>query len=205
VQRITSKARKYLWAGKDRRARARVAWDVVCLKQKEGGLNMVNPKHALTALICKWIVYACKPSVSNFKILLRCRLMSLQPYTQGKWGCSFEWFTMKNHKASTRSKVWNRITKAWKELVSDVSMSSPSCYEEWLSSSFWWHGSNSNLGLEFPREWVAELYQLANLGFNAFVMSGKKMLNNLFQLRKQVSVLVSGWLSTLIGKGSVDV
>jgi hypothetical protein len=71
VQRVTSKVRNFFWVGKDRRARARVVWDAICLKRKEGELNMVNPKHALTTLLYKCIVFAYEPRGSNFKILLR--------------------------------------------------------------------------------------------------------------------------------------
>ena len=52
---------------------SRVAWDVVCFNRKKGGLNMINSEHALIALLCKWVVYACH---SNFKTLLRHRLAS---------------------------------------------------------------------------------------------------------------------------------
>jgi hypothetical protein len=104
--------RNFFWASKDRRARARVVWEVVCLYRKKGGLNIINPKHALIALLCKWVVYACEPSHSNFKTLLRHRLASFQPYTHVEWGSSLEWFTMRNHKASSGSKVCNRVTKA---------------------------------------------------------------------------------------------
>jgi hypothetical protein len=75
-----SKVRNFFWAGKDRRARTKVAWDVVCLKQKEGGLNIINSKHALATLLYKWIFYACGPSDLNFKILLKHKLASFQPY-----------------------------------------------------------------------------------------------------------------------------
>jgi hypothetical protein len=65
---------------------------------------------------------------------------------------------MKNHKASMGSKVWNHVTKAWKELVSEMSMDKPSNYKEWLNSSFWWSGNNGNLGPEFSRERAAKLF-----------------------------------------------
>jgi hypothetical protein len=67
---------------------------------------------------------------------------------------------MRNHKATIGSKVWNRITKTWKEFVLEVSMNNPFCYKEWLNLSFWWIRNNGNLGPNFLRERATELYHI---------------------------------------------
>ena len=106
VKWVESKIRNVFWTGQDRRGRARMAWKTVCRKREDGGLNMINMKHALTALLCKWIVHACKPGISNFKFVLRYRLAGFQPYIHGKWDQLLEWFTQRGHVATTGSKVW---------------------------------------------------------------------------------------------------
>jgi hypothetical protein len=67
VKKLLARARNYLWAGTIQPTRARVAWDVVCLSRKDGGLGMVNPKYMVTALMCKWIINACEPEQSNLR------------------------------------------------------------------------------------------------------------------------------------------
>jgi hypothetical protein len=60
-----------------------VAWKVCCLNRAEGGLNFIDPEDALTALMTKWVISACEPGRSNFKVLLRYRLAAFQPHVQG--------------------------------------------------------------------------------------------------------------------------
>jgi hypothetical protein len=90
IKKVVGLARNYLFAGTEQPTRARVAWQVVCSKRQEGGLNIVNPTEAVTALMSKWIVSACEPETSNFKLLLRHRLMGSQPYPHGKWQRSLQ-------------------------------------------------------------------------------------------------------------------
>jgi hypothetical protein len=118
---------------------------------------MINLKHALTALLCKWMVYACEPGDSNFKLMLRHRLSGFQPLAHEKWGRSMEWFTQTGHTATTGSKVWGRVTRAWKELVGTVQMVPPTSYDEWLNTPFW--QDRESWGPHFSRERAAELHQ----------------------------------------------
>jgi hypothetical protein len=118
---------------------------------------MINSQHALTVLFCKWIVHACEPGESNFKLMLRYRLAGFQPYAQGNWGRSLEWFMQRGHVATSGSRIWGRVTRAWKEIVSEVRHSPPKNYEEWLNTPFW---HNRDLwGPHFAKERAAELHQ----------------------------------------------
>ena len=121
---------------------------------------MVNPKHTLTALLCKWIVYMCKLGESIFKNLLKYRLKSFQPHAQGKWGHSLEWFTNTNHKSSSGSKQWGRVTRTWRDLILEIHVNPPLSYNEWMCSSFWWNDRIGNMGPEFSQERVIELHQV---------------------------------------------
>jgi hypothetical protein len=158
IKKVISKIRNYLFAGTSQPARARVAWQTVCLSRKDGGLNIVNPLEAISALLVKWIVTACEPDDSNFKLLIRHRLASYQPHAQGKWGRSLEWFPQHNHKAVLGSSTWNRVVRAWKSLASDVNKMAPRTYDEWLSSSFWWYPGVETIGPDFSRARSAELF-----------------------------------------------
>jgi hypothetical protein len=158
VRKVVSKIRNYLFAGTSQPARARVAWRVVCSRKKDGGLNIVNPLEAVTAMMAKWVVSACEPGCSNLKLLIRHRLSSYQPYVQGKWGRSMEWFSLPNHKAAFGSKIWNRVAWAWKTFVPDITKIAPRTYDEWLSTSFWWSPGMENIGPDFSRARAAELF-----------------------------------------------
>jgi hypothetical protein len=158
IRKVISKIRNYLFAGTSQPARARVAWQVVCSQKKDGGLNIVNPAEAVEALMSKWIISACEPGSSNFKLLLRHRLSGYQPYAQGQWARSLEWFSQHNHKASSGSRIWNRVGRAWKSLVSEVVQVGPNSYDEWLSTSFWWSPGMRAIGPDFSRVRASELF-----------------------------------------------
>jgi hypothetical protein len=158
VKKLEAKARNYLWAGTIQHMRACAAWDVVCLSRKEGGLNMINPKHMVIALMCKWILNACEPRQSNFKTMIRYRLERYQPHAHGSWNCSMQWFLRPEFKASARSRAWNRTMTSWKHLVQDVSLKPPSSYEEWHSSAFWWDAGREAIGPMFSKQRASELH-----------------------------------------------
>jgi hypothetical protein len=158
VKKLVAKARNYLWAGSAQPARARVAWDVVCLPRQDGGLNMINPKHMVIALMSKWIINACEPGSSKFKALLRHRLEQCQPHARGTWNGSLQWFTRPNFRASSGSRMWNRTMLSWKQVVKDVSLIPPTSYEEWLSSYFWWDTVPDAIGPMFSKQRAAELH-----------------------------------------------
>jgi hypothetical protein len=135
VAKVKSKVANFIWAGSDRPTRTRVAWRTCCLRKKEGGLGMIDPHEAVTALMCKWITSACEPGLSNFKTMLRFRLVQFQPYSGGRWEPNLCWFTFKSHTSSKGSDLWSRTTKAWKNLVGELHTVPPRSHEEWLSAS----------------------------------------------------------------------
>jgi hypothetical protein len=51
IEKLVAKAQNYLWAGTIQHTRTHIAWDMVCLSRKDGGLNMVNSKQMVTALM----------------------------------------------------------------------------------------------------------------------------------------------------------
>jgi hypothetical protein len=53
VSKVKAKIRNYIWSGSAHPTRARVSWDVCCMLKKEGGLGIVDPHDALTALMYK--------------------------------------------------------------------------------------------------------------------------------------------------------
>jgi hypothetical protein len=114
VKRITAKVRNYICTGEDKPFRARVAWQTCCHKKRDGGLGLVDPAAALTALMAKWILAACEPGDSNFKIMLRHRISNFQPYPGGNWPPSLQWFALPSHAAKSGSMVWQRTAQAWK-------------------------------------------------------------------------------------------
>jgi hypothetical protein len=97
-----------------------VAWQVVYCRKKDDSLNIVNPLEAVVVLMSKWVVGVCEPGNSNFKMMIHHRLSSYQQYAHGKWNKSLEWFSQHNHKVAAMLKVWNRVSRAWKSLVSEV-------------------------------------------------------------------------------------
>jgi hypothetical protein len=155
---VISIIRNYLFAGTSQPARARVAWNVVCSKKRDGGLGIVNPLEAVTALLSKWIISACEPGSSNLKIMLRHRLAGSQPYHQGRWQKSLQWFTLSNHKATPGSKVWGHTSRAWLQMVKEISYLPAASYDEWLCTSFWWSPGIGTINPDFSRERTTELF-----------------------------------------------
>jgi hypothetical protein len=53
IARATSKVRNFFWSGSVTRTRARVSWKQCCLRREDGGLNLIDPHDAVTALMAK--------------------------------------------------------------------------------------------------------------------------------------------------------
>lgn len=117
---VITKIRNFLWAGSNHPARARVVWHNLSRPRSEGGLNLVDPQQSLISLMCKWVLTSCEPGNSNFKQLLRYRLLHCQPQNGESWPPSLEWFTMPTYKAPTGSKIWGRVMRSWKSLVGKI-------------------------------------------------------------------------------------
>jgi hypothetical protein len=101
-------------------SRSKVSWIQCCQVKGKGGINLVNPANALTAMMTKWIMKVVEPGSSNLHLMLRFRLSHCQPYSGGRWAPNLEYFTLPRFQAKRGSKVWNRIGTSWKALVKDI-------------------------------------------------------------------------------------
>jgi hypothetical protein len=84
VARIKTIMINYLAAGGIQRARAKVGWIQCCQERSKGGINLINPDDAITALMTKWVLKALELGTSNLHVLLRYRLSNYQPYQGGR-------------------------------------------------------------------------------------------------------------------------
>ena len=125
-KKIKSAIMNYVVGGKLQRARIRVSWQQCYQTKSKGGVNLINPKDAVAALMTKWLTKALEPGDSNLHLFLRFRLSQYQPYTGGRWPQSMEYFTMSKHQRKKGSIVWNQVALAWKTMLPFVSFSRPS-------------------------------------------------------------------------------
>jgi hypothetical protein len=66
-------------------------------KRKIGGLNIMDLENKLNALLCKWVLKALKPDVSNLKTFLRCT-NPIHPNTRSEYLMFIEsWFKVTYH------------------------------------------------------------------------------------------------------------
>jgi hypothetical protein len=137
IKRIKLAVMNYLAAGTMQRSRIRISWIQCCQSKAEGGLNIINPEDAMVGLMTKWILKAMEPGTTNLHLLLRFRLMHYQPFQNGNWQPSLEYFTKQGHQARRGSIVWNRISTAWKIMINEVEFVRPNNREELASCSFW--------------------------------------------------------------------
>jgi hypothetical protein len=109
-----------------KRSRSKVFW-LQCyqIKSNGGGVNLINPKDALTALLVKWIMEALEPGSSNLHLLPGYWLEHFQPYNDGRWEPSLEYFILPKFQAKPGSKVSNRVGTSWRSLVKDISRVRP--------------------------------------------------------------------------------
>jgi hypothetical protein len=98
----------YLALGGIQRSRAKVGWLQCCQSRSQGGINLVNPKDAVAALMVKWVVKALESGSSNFHVMLRYRLSNYQAYQGGRWTNSLKFFMIKGHQSHQGSLGWNR-------------------------------------------------------------------------------------------------
>ena len=79
-----------------------------------GGLNIINPKEALYALMAKWIIMALSPGESNLHILLKFWLRKIKPDRRGQWPPSLQWSLTQKFSTPIGYRVWNWLIKGWK-------------------------------------------------------------------------------------------
>jgi hypothetical protein len=159
LKRIQAILHNYLWGGKPTLARKKIAWLQCCQPRDKGGINLLNPPDVLDAMMVKWVLKACEPGQSNLHILLRFRLSGYQPYSQGKWSPSLEFFTKDGHQSKKGSTVWNRVTSAWKSFRKELLHVKPQSHEELLNESFWWSHFFPAVGPAFSRSRAAALHR----------------------------------------------
>ena len=74
IKKIKSAIMNYVAGGKVQRARIRISWQQCCQTKGMGGVNLINPKDAVVALMTKWLIKAMEPGDSNLHLFLRFRL-----------------------------------------------------------------------------------------------------------------------------------
>jgi hypothetical protein len=133
ITKFKAKIRNYLWVGEDQPCRAKVAWATCCLRKRDGGLGLVDPGDAMVALMNKWVIMALEPRESTLKNHMRHKLALYQPYIGGNWAPSLSWFILNNHASKASSKVWEQMTRAWKQLVREAQLLPLASHEAALS------------------------------------------------------------------------
>jgi hypothetical protein len=70
IDRIKTKLTNYLWSGSTNNSHVKIRWSQYCQSRDMGGINLINPKDALVALMSKWVIKACEPGRSNLHHML---------------------------------------------------------------------------------------------------------------------------------------
>lgn len=123
-------------------------------------MNIIHPHDSVTSLHLKWVVKALEPGQSNLHLMLRYRLSNFQPFKSAAWAPSMEFFVLPGHQAKQGSRIWNRVSTAWAKPLPDVSFIEPQCFEELLSSSFWWNPYAPAIEPEFSRDRAGQLHRM---------------------------------------------
>jgi len=124
IRSVRGSLRNYLWSGIEHNSRTRVCWDDCCLSKNLGGLKLLDPEVSLSTLLVKWILFTIEPDISNLKVLLRYRINKMKPNpSQGFWFSSQAWLMVPGHSVSRGSRVWNRVTSAWKRFTKYIEFS----------------------------------------------------------------------------------
>jgi hypothetical protein len=179
LKRIKATLHNYLWGGRPNLARKRIAWLQCCQPKDKGGINLLNPPDVLDAMMTKWILKACELGQSNLHILLRFRLSGYQPYSQGRWSPSLEFFTRDGHQSKKGSIPWNRAASDWKSMQKELSFLRLQSHEEVLNESFWWSNFSPAIGSAFSKARAvaldkAGLYRIKDVWNNgAFFLAGE--------------------------------
>jgi hypothetical protein len=74
IDQIKTKLINYLSSGSTNNSRAKISWKQCYQTHDMGGINLINSKDALVALMTKWVIKACKPRKSNLHHMLHFRL-----------------------------------------------------------------------------------------------------------------------------------
>jgi hypothetical protein len=160
LKRIRNLLSYFLWAGRESRAKARVVWSVICQKYRDGGLGILDPEQAMAALLSKWVLLVFQPGNTNVQLFLRYRLLHTQPYADTKWVADPGWPLLPNHKSKPGSKLWNRVSKAWKLMVKDVVFEVPDHFYSVLYRRLWLEDGLSLIGPHMSKGRAAELFRI---------------------------------------------
>ena len=128
-----------------------MAWRQCCQSRNLGGINLIDPKDLLTAMISKWVMKACKPSISNLHVLLKHRLRNYQPYQGGHWRPSLEYFILDRCQAKKGSVAWTRAMVVWKSMATDLRSIFPKTAEEVANKPLWWFSFLPLIGFWFSK------------------------------------------------------
>jgi hypothetical protein len=150
----------FIWANKETKVPARVAWLTVCHRYRDGSLGIMDLKQALTTLLSKWIIQALQPNNSNIQLFLRYMLLSMQPYSGAKWLADPSWALQHDHKSKPGSKIWIRNSRAWKYIVKAVSLNEPTNFYGVLNRGLWLEGCLNLIGPNMSKARGRELFQM---------------------------------------------
>lgn len=159
IRKIKTLTSYFLWAGRDSRTPARVAWSKICRRKGDGGLGILDPDQALTALLCKWILHALRPSCSNIQLFLRYRLLRTFPNKTNKWSPDPTWILQPQPRIRPGSKLWTRIGRAWQQMAPELHLGDPQSYYELWNRPLWWENELRLVELVSSKERGAALHK----------------------------------------------
>ena len=119
--KITMLFQNFLWLGKEHRTQIRVSWHDCCVKKKQRGLSIINPKDAEIAL---WVVYAFLPGQSP---IIRYKLSQMSPSRETKQPQNPQWSLISHHTSTLGSRVWGRIHRALNRMCKQPQERRPLC------------------------------------------------------------------------------
>lgn len=85
IGQIRRLVNKFLWAGDERMARAKVAWNVITKFVLKGGLGIIDLVDQCRALLAKLVVRGLLPKDELWKTMFKQRCYQCAPQQGGPW------------------------------------------------------------------------------------------------------------------------
>lgn len=106
------------------------------VKLRNRGLSFIDPEAATKNLLVKWVIKTFDDDKSHICLLIQFGPRIAHPYVKNKWSHGVGWMFQNHHLPTHGSYVWNKIRKAWKNILEHVSILPPQDMYQVMTCTF---------------------------------------------------------------------
>ena len=143
INQIQRMIRNFLWAGRAKSAKAKVAWNILIMPKSTGGLGIVDPVDQTRALLSKLVVRGLQPDTEKWKLMLKERIYTCAPIMGQPWKKELRWIFYPWRRIPY-TRRWednfiNGVWRAWRKVREGLHPTKLNIEEEFLRQLLTWN------------------------------------------------------------------